>query len=120
MDRDVGVRGLLRGVRVSRLRSAPALALSQEHLGCGCRPGPRLRHDARLPGWRAVVSISVLGMMFGGLAAWRKTLRIGMVAHAWQDVWAGWLSRALAGRFDRPRQLKNRERFSAGGKGQAS
>jgi membrane protease YdiL (CAAX protease family) len=50
-------------------------------------------------GWRAVLSISVLGMMFGGLAAWRKTLRIGMVAHAWQDVWAGWLSRALAGRF---------------------
>jgi membrane protease YdiL (CAAX protease family) len=43
-------------------------------------------------GWRAVVTISVLGMMFGGLAAWRKTLRIGMVAHTWQDVWAGWLS----------------------------
>jgi membrane protease YdiL (CAAX protease family) len=43
-------------------------------------------------GWRAVVTISVLGMMFGALAAWRKTLKIGMVAHAWQDVWAGWLS----------------------------
>lgn len=50
-------------------------------------------------GWRAVVTISVLGMMFGGLAAWRKTLRIGMVAHAWQDVWAGWLSHLLTGRF---------------------
>lgn len=49
-------------------------------------------------GWRAVVSISVLGMMFGGLAAWRKTLRIGMVAHGWQDVWAGWLSPMLMGR----------------------
>ena len=50
-------------------------------------------------GWRSVVSISVLGMMFGGLAAWRKTLRIGMVAHAWQDIWAGWLSNVLTGRF---------------------
>jgi membrane protease YdiL (CAAX protease family) len=50
-------------------------------------------------GWRAVVTISILGMMFGGLAAWRKTLRVGMVAHAWQDVWAGWLSHVLMGRF---------------------
>jgi CAAX protease family protein len=50
-------------------------------------------------GWRAVVTISVLGMMFGGLAAWRKSLRVGMAAHAWQDVWAGWLSHALTGRF---------------------
>lgn len=48
-------------------------------------------------GWRAVVTISILGMMFGGLAAWRKTLRIGMVAHGWQDVWAGWLSHVLVG-----------------------
>ena len=50
-------------------------------------------------GWRAVVTISVLGMMFGGLAAWRKTLRIGMVAHGWQDVWSGWLCRVLIGRL---------------------
>jgi membrane protease YdiL (CAAX protease family) len=46
-------------------------------------------------GWRAVVSISVLGMLFGGLAVWRNTLRVGMVAHAWHDVWAGWLSRLV-------------------------
>ncbi|HEV8119778.1 MAG TPA: type II CAAX endopeptidase family protein [Candidatus Polarisedimenticolia bacterium] len=50
-------------------------------------------------GWRAVVTISILGMMFGGLAAWRKTLRIGMVAHGWQDVWSGWLSQVLMGRL---------------------
>jgi uncharacterized protein len=43
-------------------------------------------------GWHPVVVISILGMLFGGLAAWRKTLRIGMVAHAWADVWDGWLS----------------------------
>jgi membrane protease YdiL (CAAX protease family) len=46
-------------------------------------------------GWNSIVTISILGMMFGGLAAWRKTLRVGMVAHAWQDVWSGWLSRIL-------------------------
>jgi CAAX protease family protein len=50
-------------------------------------------------GWRAVVLISILGMMFGGLATWRKTLRVGMVAHGWQDVWAGWLSHVLTGRL---------------------
>jgi uncharacterized protein len=50
-------------------------------------------------GWRAVVTISILGMLFGGLAAWRKTLRVGMAAHGWQDVWAGWLSHVLMGRL---------------------
>ena len=35
------------------------------------------------------------GMIFGGLAAWRKTLRVGMVAHGWQDIWAGWLSQVV-------------------------
>ena len=50
-------------------------------------------------GWRAVLTISILGMLFGALAAWRKTLRVGMVAHGWQDVWAGWLSNVLMGRF---------------------
>ena len=49
-------------------------------------------------GWRAVVTISILGILFGALAAWRKTLRVGMVAHGWQDVWAGWLSPMLLGR----------------------
>lgn len=44
-------------------------------------------------GWRAVVSITLLGVLFGALAAVRRTLRPGMIAHAWQDVWAGWLSR---------------------------
>ena len=46
-------------------------------------------------GWRPVVQIAVLGVLFGALAAWRKTLRVGMVAHAWQDVWAGWLGSAI-------------------------
>jgi membrane protease YdiL (CAAX protease family) len=46
-------------------------------------------------GWVPVVRIVVIGVLFGALAAWRKTLRVGMVAHTWQDLWAGWLSRVL-------------------------
>jgi membrane protease YdiL (CAAX protease family) len=42
-------------------------------------------------GWRNVVVISVLGVLFGVLAAWRKNLRANMVAHAWSDIWGGWL-----------------------------
>lgn len=42
-------------------------------------------------GWKRVVVISVLGVLYGTLAAWRKNLRANMIAHAWSDVWAGWL-----------------------------
>ena len=42
-------------------------------------------------GWRNVVVISVLGVLYGALAAWRKNLRANMLAHAWADVWEGWL-----------------------------
>jgi len=42
-------------------------------------------------GWRNVVVISVLGVLFGALAAWRKNLRANIVAHAWTDIWEGWL-----------------------------
>ncbi len=42
-------------------------------------------------GWRNIVVISVLGVLYGALAAWRKNLRANMVAHAWADVWEGWL-----------------------------
>jgi uncharacterized protein len=42
-------------------------------------------------GWRNVVVISVLGVLYGALAAWRKNLRANMMAHAWADVWEGWL-----------------------------
>lgn len=46
-------------------------------------------------GWRPVVQIAILGLLFGALATWRKTLRVGMVAHAWTDVWSGWLGAAI-------------------------
>jgi len=42
-------------------------------------------------GWKPVVVISVLGILFGALAAWRKNLRVNIVTHAWADFWEGWL-----------------------------
>jgi membrane protease YdiL (CAAX protease family) len=42
-------------------------------------------------GWKHVVSISVLGMLYGALAAWRKNLRVNVLSHAWGDMWEGWL-----------------------------
>jgi len=42
-------------------------------------------------GWRNVVTISVLGSLYGALAAWRRNLRINIVAHAFTDIWEGWL-----------------------------
>ena len=46
-------------------------------------------------GWRPAVTITVLGVLFGILAAWRKTLKVGMIAHGWQDLWSGWLVYAI-------------------------
>jgi uncharacterized protein len=42
-------------------------------------------------GWKNVVVISVLGILFGALAAWRRNLRANIMVHAWADVWGGWL-----------------------------
>ncbi len=42
-------------------------------------------------GWKNVITISVLGILFGLLAAWRKNLRANMIVHAWADFWEGWL-----------------------------
>ena len=42
-------------------------------------------------GWKNTVVISVLGILFGALAAWRKNLRANIVVHAWADIWGGWL-----------------------------
>jgi len=41
-------------------------------------------------GWKNVIVISVLGVLYGTLAAWRGNLRANIVAHAWTDVWEGW------------------------------
>jgi membrane protease YdiL (CAAX protease family) len=42
-------------------------------------------------GWQNVVVISVLGVLYGALAAWRRNVRANIVLHAWTDVWEGWL-----------------------------
>jgi membrane protease YdiL (CAAX protease family) len=42
-------------------------------------------------GWRQVVVISVLGMLYGALAAWRGNLRVNIATHAFGDIWEGWL-----------------------------
>jgi membrane protease YdiL (CAAX protease family) len=42
-------------------------------------------------GWKNVVVISALGILYGMLAAWRRNLRVNIISHAWSDVWEGWL-----------------------------
>jgi membrane protease YdiL (CAAX protease family) len=42
-------------------------------------------------GWRSVVAIFVYGLLAGILAHWRRNLRPGIVAHAWQDIAGGLL-----------------------------
>ena len=46
-------------------------------------------------GLKQVLIISVLGALYGWLAAWRRSLRPNMMAHAWSDIWGGWLSGVL-------------------------
>lgn len=47
-------------------------------------------------GTRRMLLIAVYGVMFGLLALWRKSLRPGMMAHAWQDALAGIVFRFIA------------------------
>jgi membrane protease YdiL (CAAX protease family) len=46
-------------------------------------------------GWKQVVVISALGVLYGALAAWRKNLRVNMITHAFGDVWEGWLKMVI-------------------------
>ena len=43
-------------------------------------------------GVAATVTIALFGVVYGSLALWRRSLRPGMIAHAWSDIWAGWLA----------------------------
>jgi membrane protease YdiL (CAAX protease family) len=40
-------------------------------------------------GWKGVVTIAIYGALFGALAAWRRSVRPGMIQHAAQDTFAG-------------------------------
>jgi hypothetical protein len=42
-----------------------------------------------------MVVISVSGALFGLLALWRDSLRPGMVAHAWADIFGGIILKGL-------------------------
>jgi membrane protease YdiL (CAAX protease family) len=42
-------------------------------------------------GWKNVISITVVGILFGALAAWRRNLRVNILSHTWNDVLVGWL-----------------------------
>jgi hypothetical protein len=35
--------------------------------------------------------IAPLGILYGALVAWRGNLRASMIAHAWSDLFEGWL-----------------------------
>jgi membrane protease YdiL (CAAX protease family) len=42
-------------------------------------------------GFRAIIMIILFGFLFGILALWHKSLRPGMILHAWSDIYAGYL-----------------------------
>jgi uncharacterized protein len=42
-------------------------------------------------GWKNVIVITALGILYGMMAAWRRNLRVTMISHAWSDAWEGWL-----------------------------
>jgi uncharacterized protein len=42
-------------------------------------------------GLKQIIIIAVLGMIYGAFAAWRRSLRPGMIAHAWTDIYSGYL-----------------------------
>ena len=46
-------------------------------------------------GLQAIVMIILFGFLYGILAFWRKSLRPGMVLHAWSDIYAGYLSQFM-------------------------
>jgi len=73
-------RGYLQRQFIAWTRSVPAgLILSAIVFGAG--------HAYQ--GWRRAALIVVYGAMFGTLAEWRRNLRPGMIAHAWQDTVSG-------------------------------
>ncbi len=39
-------------------------------------------------GWHGVAAIALEGSLLGALAHWRKSVRPGMISHAWKDAWA--------------------------------
>ena len=42
-------------------------------------------------GWKQVLMIAPLGILYGALVAWRGDLRASTIAHTWSDIFEGWL-----------------------------
>lgn len=79
-------RGYLQRQFAAIVRSMPAgILLSAVVFGAahGYEGGPRM------------LLIGVYGLLFGLLAWWRKSLRPGMIAHAWHDAFSGAVLRLL-------------------------
>jgi membrane protease YdiL (CAAX protease family) len=41
--------------------------------------------------WKQAMVIAPLGILYGALVAWRGNLRASVIAHAWSDIFEGWL-----------------------------
>jgi membrane protease YdiL (CAAX protease family) len=48
-------------------------------------------------GGRMVIVIGVYGALFGALAYWRRSVRPGMIAHAWNDAFSGIVAARMLG-----------------------
>jgi len=44
-------------------------------------------------GLRNVITITVFGILFGAIALWRRSLKPGMILHAWTDIFSGIFAR---------------------------
>jgi membrane protease YdiL (CAAX protease family) len=49
-------------------------------------------------GWSQVITITALGILYGALVAWRRNLRASMIAHAWSDIYEGYVKFFWLGR----------------------
>jgi len=79
-------RGYLQRQLISLTSSAPAgIALTAAAFG--------LAHSYK--SWPGAILVALGGIMLGILAYWRKSVRPGMMSHAFSDAFAGVLARAL-------------------------
>jgi uncharacterized protein len=46
-------------------------------------------------GLRNVIVISIFGALFGALALWRRSIKPGMILHAWTDIFSGILAKRV-------------------------
>jgi membrane protease YdiL (CAAX protease family) len=79
---EIGFRGYVQS-QLRALTGSTALAVGGQALVFG------LFHLYQ--GWKNVIVITGLGLLFGLLALWRRNLRANILSHAMTDLWEGWL-----------------------------